>query len=118
MAEPEPEPVQPALEPQPEPAPEPPAPEPVEEEIELLDASSVANVLSAAIEIAKDVVGDDFIPEEPPVFNEPEPVSQTAAAEPTPAEEEDDSKYKWLGFKATNLDEDDGLKKGGWKKNY
>ncbi len=53
-----------------------------------------------------------LFPEEPPVFNEPEPVSQTAAAEPTPAEEEDDSKYKWLGFKATNLDEDDGLNKG------
>lgn len=118
MAEPEPETAQTAPEPQPEPAPEPPAPEPVEEEIELLDASSVANVLSAAIEIAKDVVGDDFIPEEAPVFNESAPAAQPTAAEPASAEEEDDSKYKWLGFKATNLDEDDGLKKGGWKKNY
>lgn len=109
--------VQPAPQPAPEPQPQPaPAPEPVEEEIELLDASSVANVLSAAIEIAKDVVGDDFIPEETPVFNEPEP--QPAAQEPIATEEEDDSKYKWLGFKATNLDEDDGFKKGGWKKNY
>ncbi|MBS6339812.1 MAG: hypothetical protein KH501_02650 [Eubacterium limosum] len=117
-AVPETESVQPAakLQPEPAPAPEPPAPEPVEEEIELLDASSVANVLSAAIEIAKDVVGDDFIPEETPVFNEPEP--QPAAQEPIATEEEDDSKYKWLGFKATNLDEDDGFKKGGWKKNY
>jgi len=117
-AVPETESVQPAAKLQPEPAlaPEPPAPEPVEEEIELLDASSVANVLSAAIEIAKDVVGDDFIPEETPVFNEPEP--QPAAQEPIATEEEDDSKYKWLGFKATNLDEDDGFKKGGWKKNY
>ena len=114
----EPEPVQTAPEPQPEPAPEPPVPEPVEEEIELLDASSVANVLSAAIEIAKDVVGDDFIPGEAPVFNESAPAPQTTAAEPAQADEEDDSKYKWLGFKATNLDEDDGLKKGGWKKNY
>ncbi|MFR2407422.1 MAG: hypothetical protein ACLS76_19925, partial [Eubacterium callanderi] len=83
-----------------------------------LDASSVANVLSAAIEIAKDVVGDDFIPGEAPVFNESAPAPQTTAAEPAQADEEDDSKYKWLGFKATNLDEDDGLKKGGWKKNY
>lgn len=99
-------------------APEPPAPEPAEEEIELLDASSVANVLSAAIEIAKDVVGDDFIPDEAPAFNDPEPVSKAPAAETAVSEEEDDSKYKWLGFKATNLDEDDGLKKGGWKKNY
>lgn len=99
-------------------APEPPAPEPAEEEIELLDASSVANVLSAAIEIAKDVVGDDFIPDEAPAFNDPEPVSKAPAAETAASEEEDDSKYKWLGFKATNLDEDDGLKKGGWKKNY
>lgn len=117
-AVPETESVQPAakLQPEPAPAPEPPAPEPVEEEIELLDASSVANVLSAAIEIAKDVVGDDFIPEETPVFNEPEP--QPAAQEPIATEEEDDSKYKWLGFKATNFDEDDGFKKGGWKKNY
>ncbi len=117
-AVPETESVQPAakLQPEPAPAPEPPASEPVEEEIELLDASSVANVLSAAIEIAKDVVGDDFIPEETPVFNEPEP--QPAAQEPIATEEEDDSKYKWLGFKATNLDEDDGFKKGGWKKNY
>lgn len=117
-AVPETEPVQPAakLQPEPAPAPEPPAPEPVEEEIELLDASSVANVLSAAIEIAKDVVGDDFIPDETPAFKEPEP--QPAAQEPAATEEEDDSKYKWLGFKATNLDEDDGFKKGGWKKNY
>ena len=75
-------------------------------------------VLSAAIEIAKDVVGDDFIPGEAPVFNESAPAPQTTAAEPAQADEEDDSKYKWLGFKATNLDEDDGLKKGGWKKNY
>lgn len=114
----EPGPEQTAPEPQPESAPEPPVPKPVEEEIELLDASSVANVLSAAIEIAKDVVGDDFIPGEAPVFNESAPAPQTTAAEPAQADEEDDSKYKWLGFKATNLDEDDGLKKGGWKKNY
>ncbi|WP_195268227.1 DUF2284 domain-containing protein [Eubacterium sp. 1001713B170207_170306_E7] len=114
-AVPEAEPVQPAAKPQPEPA---QAPEPVEEEIELLDASSVANVLSAAIEIAKDVVGDDFIPDEAPVFNDPAPAPQASDADSAPAEEEDDSKYKWLGFKATNLDEDDGLKKGGWKKNY
>lgn len=115
-AEPEPIPAEAVPEPVPEPQPvtPEPMPEPEPEEIELPNASSVANVLSAAIEIAKDVVGDDFIKEEAPVFEAPEPIAVKAEA---PAEE-DDSKYKWLGFKASELEEEEGPKKGGWKKNY
>ncbi|MEG0376893.1 MAG: DUF2284 domain-containing protein [Eubacterium sp.] len=91
-------------------------PEAEEEVVELLDASSVASVLSAAIEIARDVVGDDFIKDES-VFAAEEPDHATQA-EDTAGNEEDDSKYKWLGFKASNLEEEEGPQKGGWKKNY
>ncbi|MDO4287722.1 MAG: hypothetical protein Q4C55_00915, partial [Eubacterium sp.] len=121
VPEPQPEPLPEAPAPAPQPV-SPPAPEPEpEEEIEYLDPSSITNALSAAIDIARDVVGDEFIQE---------PVRQTAPAQSTPPqpepseaapaaeEEDDDSKYKWLGYKATNLDDDDGFKKGGWKKNY
>ncbi|MEG0681457.1 MAG: DUF2284 domain-containing protein [Eubacterium sp.] len=104
QSEPEPEPIKE------EPIPE---PEPIEEEIELPNASSVANVLSAAIEIAKDVVGDDFIRDDRPIFE----TSESPKEETTGSDDEDDSKYKWLGFKASNLEEEDDLSKPKWKKN-
>lgn len=114
--------VQPTPQPVAQPAPQPaPMPEP-EEEIEYLDPSSVTNALSAAIEIARDVVGDDFMIEHEvkaePVVQKPVPQASEPVQTAATPEEEDDSKYKWLGYKATNLDEDDGFKKGGWKKNY
>ncbi|MEG0309935.1 MAG: hypothetical protein RR604_03380, partial [Eubacterium sp.] len=104
QSEPEPEPIKE------EPIPE---PEPIEEEIELPNASSVANVLSAAIEIAKDVVGDDFIRDDRPIFE----TSESPKEETAGSDDEDDSKYKWLGFKASNLEEEDDLSKPKWKKN-
>ena len=101
-----------------EPTPQPPAePDPVE----LPDRFSVADVLGAAIEIAKDVVGDEFV-QDKKVFTQPiqpeKPASSVESTSESAAEEEDDSKYKWLGFKAELKDDDDGFKKGGWKKNY
>ncbi len=114
-----------------------PKPEPeVQKEPEpvvLPDASSVADVLGAALKIAQAVVSEPE-PEPEPEQSEPAAEQEKAAApeaesadappEPQPdssnedpEEEEDDSKYKWLGFKQ-DVKEDDGFKKGGWKKNY
>ena len=142
-------PVQEAPKPKPEPKPEP---------VVLPDASSVGDVLGAALAIAQ-AVSSEPEPEIEPAPEKADPrkeavalaaaalaaemessgngvhshvsatVEEAPAPEPEPepapepepqpeaAEEEDDSKYKWLGFKAT-IKDDDGFKKGGWKKNY
>ena len=57
---------------------------------------------------------------------EPEAPVPAPAAHPEPSpqpeditpEEEDDSKYKWLGFKADLQEESESPEKGGWKKAY
>ena len=142
-------PVQEAPKPKPEPKPEP---------VVLPDASSVGDVLGAALAIAQAVSSEPepeiepapekadprkeavalaaaalaaemessgnsvhshvsaTVEEAPAPEPEPEPAPEPEP-EPEAAEEEDDSKYKWLGFKAT-IKDDDGFKKGGWKKNY
>jgi len=124
------------------PEPKRPEPEPEPEPIELPDASTVKDVLGAALKIAQRVIAE---PEpEPEPAAEPEKddamdaaleqiadelvrdvksgARSKAQAAPSPQdqpapEEEDDSKYKWLGFKS-KVAEEDGFKKGGWKKNF
>ncbi|MEG2419640.1 MAG: hypothetical protein RSB35_12115, partial [Eubacterium sp.] len=98
--------------------------QPEPEPIEFLDASSVKDVLGAALSIAQAVVADE--PPAPEVVSPSEPEAQALAAHPEPEaqaeevvpEEEDDSKYKWLGFKADLQEESESPEKGGWKKAY
>ncbi len=103
-----------------------PEPELEPEPIEFLDASSVKDVLGAALSIAQAVVADEPPAPEVVAPAEPEAPVPAPAAHPEPSpqpeditpEEEDDSKYKWLGFKADLQEESESPEKGGWKKAY
>ena len=112
---------QPAVE-QPKPAPQPVyEPEPEPEPVTLINAGDVDNVLKAALAIANHVTAPPE-PEPEPVYEAPapEPVAASVTTETSgsDAEGEDDSaKYQWLGFKS-KVEDDDGFKKGGWKKAY
>ncbi len=91
------------------------------------------DVLGAALRIAKAVAlevdepkvkeapVEERVPvmaEEPPQPETPAP-HNTAPSAPSPeAEEEDDSKYKWLGFKGSIDEEKDASESKGWKKAY
>ena len=103
--------------------------EPESESVEFLSASTVGNVLSAALSIARDInneesktpiqIKEDVVPITPQekkndIEVEPELEKSVESGQ---LEEEDDSKYKWLGFKAV-LTEDDGNSTKGWTKNY
>lgn len=105
--------------PEPEPEPE-PIPDPEPEPVTLLDPGDVDNVLLAALAIANHVTAP-LEPEPQPEISEPEPEPQPAVVSSDASSEgeegEDDSKYKWLGFKS-KVEDDDGFKKGGWKKAY
>lgn len=127
VTEPEPEP-EPILEPEPEIIPEPePEPEPTPEPktVELPDVQGIDAVLKGALAVAKEVVGEEASSavEEAPV-NEAAIVEETPVAEAAVAaqasntsEEDDDSKYKWLGFKADTTDQGDDEFKP-WRKAY
>jgi len=90
-------------------------PKPVEIEpeiVELPDVNTVENVLSAALEIAKDVVGDNYKnPPTPKVQEQP----KDEVAETIEDPEETAKNYKWLNYKAPDLKDDDGFEKGSWK---
>jgi len=95
-------------------------PEPVEIEpeiIELPDVNTVENVLSAALEIAKDVVGDNYKKPPMPKVQE-QPKAETAETVEDP--EATVKNYKWLNYKAPALKDDDDFEKGSWKnkRNY
>lgn len=80
--------------------------------VELPNPEGLASVLSSALDIAKDVVGEDL---DVPAYNAAEN-QQSPAETATENDEEDDSKYRWLGFKATNYEAPEEIKP--WKKNY
>lgn len=95
-------------------------PEPVEIEpeiIELPDVNTVENVLSAALEIAKDVVGDHYKKPPTPKVQEQPKAETTETVEDT---DETVKNYKWLNYKAPDLKDDDDFEKGSWKnkRNY